>query len=113
MEMFRCAGEGRLAELLGSSMLDADKELWRMGIPQLGEQLEENATPEMRVHVAAYVNGINAALNSAESKPPEFLLLQAKPAPWTARDVYALSCANGISKRETTRKRTAAPGTLQ
>ena len=90
MEMFRRAGEGRLAELLGSSMLDADKELWRMGIPQLGEQLEENATPEMRVHVAAYVNGINAALNSAESKPPEFLLLQAKPAPWTARDVYAL-----------------------
>ncbi len=90
MEMFRRAGKGRLAEMLGGSMLESDKELWRMGVPQLAQQLEVNASPEMKRHVTAYVNGINAALESGDSTPPEFLLLQHTPDPWAASDVYAL-----------------------
>jgi penicillin amidase len=90
MEMFRRAGNGRLSQLLGASMLESDQQLWQMGVPQLAEQLELNASDEMKGHVAAYVAGINAALDSGASRPPEFLLLQHTPDVWTPRDVYAL-----------------------
>jgi len=90
MEMFRRAGKGRLAELLGSSMLESDHQLWRMGVPQLGMQLERNASDEMREYVDAYVAGVNAAINSGESTTPEFLLLQMTAEPWKPDDVYAL-----------------------
>ncbi len=90
MELFRRAATGRLAELLGSSMLESDKELWRMGVPQLGRELEKNAQDEMRGFVKAYVNGINAAIDAAIVPPPEFLLLRHSPAHWTPSDVYAM-----------------------
>lgn len=90
MEMFRRAGKGRLAELLGKSMLDADRELWRIGVPQLAGELEKNASPELSDNVAAYVRGVNAAITGRSVAPPEFLLLQSEVEPWTAADVYAL-----------------------
>ena len=90
MEMFRRAGKGRLAELLGGSMLDADRELWRIGVPQLAAQLEENATPKLSNYVAAYISGVNAAIDSLTVAPPEFLLLQSEVEPWQPADVYAL-----------------------
>lgn len=90
MELLRRAGQGRLAELLGSSMLESDRELWRMGVPQLARRLQENASPELQRYVAAYVNGVNAAIDSGESKPPEFLLLRTSAEPWRPDDVYAL-----------------------
>ncbi len=62
MEMFRRAGTGRLSEMLGNSMLESDKELWRMGVPQLARQLEANASATTIAHVAAYVKGINAEM---------------------------------------------------
>ena len=90
MEMFRRAGKGRLSELLGSSMLDSDKQLWRMGVPQLAKQLEANATESTKTHVDAYVGGINAAIGASRSRPPELMLLQTRPAFWTPSDVFAL-----------------------
>lgn len=90
MELFRRAGKGRLAELLGSGMLDSDTELWRMGVPQLAAQLEQNASPDLRRYIEAYVHGINAAIASRSFRAIEFLLLGTKPEPWQAGDVYAL-----------------------
>ncbi len=91
MELFRRAAKGRLAELLGPSMLDTDKELWRMGIPQLGCNLEAKASSQMQRYVAHYVSGVNAAITRAAAPPPEFLLLRWRPEPWTARDVHSLA----------------------
>jgi penicillin G amidase len=90
MEMFRRAGQGRLAELLGPSMLDSDKELWRLGVPQLAKQLEANASDHLRGLVAAYISGVNEGIDSLRIRPPEFLMLQASPQTWRPADVYAL-----------------------
>lgn len=90
MELFRRAGKGRLAELLGPALLPTDEELWRNGVPQLAQRLEENASLEMRLAIDAYVAGVNAALEAGVSRPPEFLLLRHRAAPWEPADIYAL-----------------------
>lgn len=46
MELLRGAGLGRLAGMLGPPLLDTGVELWRMGVPQLAEQLMANASPD-------------------------------------------------------------------
>lgn len=90
MELFRRAAQGQLSELLGSGMLETDKEMWRIGVPQLARQLHEDSSQEMNSSVDAYVNGINKAIADARVRPPEFLLTGTKPAPWTSSDVYAM-----------------------
>jgi penicillin amidase len=90
MELFRRAGSGRLAQLLGESMLDADKELWRFGVPQLAKRLEQNASAEMSALVDAYLAGVNAAVDGYRILPPEFLLLQHRVERWRRADVFAL-----------------------
>lgn len=90
MELFRRAAQGRLSELLGSGMLESDKELWRIGVPQLARDLEANSSEQMRAYIRRYVAGINAAIESARVPPPEYLLLQARPTPWDSSDVYAM-----------------------
>jgi len=90
MELLRRAGKGRLAQLLGAGMLESDTELWRMGVPQLAAQLEQNASDDMRRYVDAYVHGINEAIASGTFRAIEFLLLRTEPEPWQTSDVYAL-----------------------
>lgn len=91
MELLRRAGHGRLAELLGSPLLETDRELWRAGVPQLAARLASGARAAASSGaVAAYVAGVNAALDAARVRPPEFLLLAHRPRPWTVDDVYAV-----------------------
>jgi len=90
MELFRRAGKGRLAELLGAGMLESDTELWRMGVPQLAVQLEKNASADMQRYIEAYVHGINEAIVSDSFGAIEYLLLRKEPEPWQTGDVYAL-----------------------
>lgn len=90
MELFRRAGLGRLSEALGPDMLDADRELWRSGVPQLAAALEARAGEETRRAVAAYVDGVNAGLDSLPALPPELWLTWLDVRPWRVSDVYAL-----------------------
>ncbi len=90
MELLRRAGRGRLAEGLGDPMLNTDISLWRAGVPQLAQSLEEQASAATLQRVDAYLAGVNAALASYRIRPPEFLLTGIEPAPWTRRDVFAV-----------------------
>lgn len=92
MELFRRAGKGRLAEVLGVSMLETDASMFRVGVPMLAERLEANASEELRSYVAAYVAGVNLALEGENATPlaPEFRLAGFTPQPWQGSDVYAL-----------------------
>lgn len=90
MELLRRAGRGRLAELLGESMLATDKELYRIGVPQLARNLRRNTSPEFQGRIDAYVAGVNAGIRQLAARPPEFLLLFASIEPWTADDVFAI-----------------------
>ena len=97
MELLSRAGRGRLAELLGPSLVESDRELWRIGVPQLAKRIEESADAETRARVAAYVAGANAALEGLASRPPELWLLRAAPRTWTPPDVFALGAALAFS----------------
>jgi penicillin amidase len=91
MELLRRAGQGRLAELLGPSLLETDRELWRAGVPQLAARLA--ARPGDGANAAlieSYVAGVNAGFASLGARPPELLLLAHRPRPWTPADVYAV-----------------------
>jgi penicillin amidase len=97
MELLSRAGAGRLAELLGPSLLATDRELWRTGVPQLAARLEAAADSKTGSRIAAYVAGVNAALEALSVRPPELLLVGAPVRRWTASDVYALGAAMAFS----------------
>ncbi len=90
MEMLRRAGSGRLAELLGGDLLDTDIQLWRSGVPQLAQRLEQNAGASLLTDIDVYLAGVNASMAYHKPSPPEFLLLSHRPKPWKRADVFAL-----------------------
>lgn len=51
---------GRGAELLGADYLEDDRWTWTMGIPGRSTEWLAAQSPEMRAHIAAFVDGINA-----------------------------------------------------
>ncbi len=90
MELMRRAGSGRLAELLASTMLPTDREIWRMGVPQLAGRLESNTSPESLALIDRYVMGVNQSIAGMRVLPPEFLMLRAERPRWTRDDVFAV-----------------------
>ncbi|MCR4341676.1 MAG: acylase [Gemmatimonadaceae bacterium] len=51
---------GRGAELLGADYLEGDRWTWTMGIPGRSTEWLAAQSPEMRAHISAFVDGINA-----------------------------------------------------
>jgi len=90
MELFRRAGQGRMAELLGAGQLATDRELWRAGVPQLAAALEKNSSAQTLALIDQYVAGVNGAIDRYALLPPEFLLLGASRPHWQRRDVFAV-----------------------
>ncbi len=90
MELLRRAGQGRMAELLGAQLLSTDRELWRVGVPQLAAALERNSSAQTLALIDQYLAGINGAIDHYALLPPEFLLLGASRPYWQRRDVFAL-----------------------
>ena len=90
MDMFRRAGLGRISEMIGSAGLETDTEIWRAGVPELARRMAKVASPTLQQSIKAYVEGINAYLQTQPALPPEYLLLQSEPRPWQAEDVFAL-----------------------
>jgi penicillin amidase len=97
MELLSRVGRGRMAEILGPSLLDTDRELWRTGVPQLAARIEANADAVTRERVDRYVSGVNSALDGLAARPPELLLARIPLRRWTSTDVYALGAAMAFS----------------
>ncbi|MEM1114493.1 MAG: penicillin acylase family protein [Pseudomonadota bacterium] len=104
MELFRRAGKGRLAELLGDDMLDADRELLLIGVPELADRLRQQASEDFLEQLQAYVTGVNAAIAAQAIPPLEFLLLGTGPEPWTAADVFAVGALTAYQSANNFRK---------
>ncbi|MBX9652536.1 penicillin acylase family protein [bacterium] len=103
MELFRRAGSGRLAALLGEGALATDKELHRIGVPQLAKNLKKNTSIDFDHRIHSYIAGINAAINQLTVRPPEFLLLSATVEPWTSDDVYAVGALMAFQSANNTK----------
>ncbi len=115
MELYRRAGTGRMAEMLGPDLVPTDEQLWRFGVPQLAERLQENASSELLALVDAYLQGVNAGMDGLRLPPPEFLLLRHSPTPWTRDHVFAVGALMAFQSSNNARKellRLALHGTL-
>jgi penicillin G amidase len=83
MEMWRRAGEGRLAEVLGPSFVERDRtaRLLKYRGPMDAEW--SSYADDARSIIRAFVAGVNARIAEVRDRPPiEFTMLGFSPEPW-------------------------------
>jgi penicillin G amidase len=92
MDVMRRTARGELSEILGAgpnnAALDQDKQHRTLGYAQEVDAELAQASPQTRALLDAYARGVNAYIDSLDTKsmPPEFQILQYKPKPWTPAD---------------------------
>ena len=88
MDLLRRNERGELAEVLGNSVLEQDKQHRTLGLAQVVDAEFARASTQSRAVLEAYANGVNAYIASRDltTLPPEFQILQYKPKPWTPPD---------------------------
>jgi len=87
MDALRRFAAGELAEVVGPSALDTDREARRLFMPHIAEAQEKALTPDSRAIYVAYARGVNYFLETHRGKLPlEFTILNYDPRPWRVRD---------------------------
>jgi penicillin amidase len=84
MDLWRRAGEGKLAEVLGERAVERDRfaRLLRYRGDMRAEY--ESYAPDAKQIIESFVRGVNASLESSKDRLPiEFQLTGIKPEPWT------------------------------
>ncbi|RME66786.1 MAG: penicillin acylase family protein, partial [Alphaproteobacteria bacterium] len=90
LEMHRRIGAGQLAAILGEPALRADIFVRTLGIHRAAARAYRTLDAQTQRMLTRYSDGINAYLAARKGALPlEFLLLQAKPMPWTPVDCLA------------------------
>lgn len=87
MDLTARSTAGRLSEVLGPRTLAIDQETRHLGLPFAAENAVKGWTKStgQTENISAYINGINAYINSLSPKdyPLEFKLLNYEPEEWT------------------------------
>jgi penicillin amidase len=92
LETHRRIGSGSLAEVFGEGALEQDKFLRALGVKRHAERLWAKASGESREMIEAYSAGINDTIaRHVPARPPEMIVLGAKPEPWAPADTLAWS----------------------
>jgi hypothetical protein len=86
MDLARRFMAGTLSELVGPGALDQDEALHDYGYADAARLHLAGLSASHRAALDAYVRGVNAGRRSLGRRPPEYLLLRHRPAPWTAED---------------------------
>ena len=102
MDLVRRLASGRLAELLGDSALSVDRANVVHRFSVLAETVLANESAERRALIAAYVEGVNAGLQSLPSPPWEYTITRTEPRPWTAIDTVLASYAMTLDMQDST-----------
>ena len=90
MEFNRRIASGTLSAILGEATLDTDRFMRTIGLRRAAELEWAQAEGETRAALEAYTDGVNALIESNQSRLPlEFTILGAKPEPWTPVDTLA------------------------
>lgn len=83
MEMWRRAGEGRLAEVLGPSFVERDRTARLLRYRGDMEAEWKSYADDARAIIRAFVAGVNARIAEVRDRPPiEFTMLEFSPEPW-------------------------------
>ena len=87
MDAFRRLAAGELAEIVGPSAVEQDRESRRLRMARIVEAQMKTLTPEARTIFAAYARGVNYYLETHRGRLPlEFTLLNYNPRPWRIED---------------------------
>jgi penicillin amidase len=85
------AARGRLAELAGPEMLDADRLARRIGFARIAEAQLAACAPHVRAQMEAFAHGVRDGVRLGLSKKPhEHALAGGEPLPFVASDVLAV-----------------------
>ncbi len=86
MDLERRMAAGELAALVGPAALRVDEDHRRHRFRALAAQVLADLTPKQRRLVDSYTTGVNAGLEHLSVRPFQYLLLRARPQPWTDAD---------------------------
>lgn len=87
MDGLRRYSSGELAEVLGPSLLQTDKESRVLGLRRIAEEAYGSLPDADRAEFAAYARGVNAYISThLDRLPLEFTLLGYQPRPWSVVD---------------------------
>src|SRR5579863_5649041 len=86
MDLSRRLAAGELAELVGAAALEQDRSARKFRFRTVAHSVLTQTDPAQRAIVEAYARGVNAGLASLRSRPWEYWLLGASPAPWRPED---------------------------
>ena len=86
MDLSRRLAAGELSQLFGQIALSQDRSTRVFRFRHVAQQVIEQAGIEQRQIVEAYARGVNAGLASLRSRPWEYWILGAPPAPWLPED---------------------------
>ncbi|TMC68856.1 MAG: penicillin acylase family protein [Chloroflexi bacterium] len=105
MDLYRRAGAGRLAEVLGEPALDSDKQFRTYGVARVAAQEVTLLSEDTRANLNAYAEGVNKFLEGhGESLPLEFVILGYRPERWSLTDsivvakLQAYDAANNLDQ---------------
>lgn len=92
MDLLRRTVRGELSEIFGQAALTQDKNHRIYGFAGVVDETLKRLPAKFSVALNAYVNGVNAFIDSLTDKtlPPEFRLLQYQPRHWTPSDSLAV-----------------------
>ena len=90
MEHDRRRAYGRLAEIIGQSVIAEDKQMRKFGIGAVVAKHYQNLRPATQTMLQAYAGGVNAFLASGANLPAELQALGVKPEPWKPTDSLAV-----------------------
>jgi penicillin amidase len=91
MEILRRLGSGRLAELLGESVVTLDRTVRLYGLGLAARVELDRADSEVRSLLTAYAEGVNSYVETHRNRlPPEFQILGVTPEPWEPTDSLAI-----------------------
>jgi penicillin amidase len=86
MDLLRRRSAGRLAEIFGPGVVEADKEMRTMGFEQLASDIVARLPFDQSQALRFYANGVNRAIEEFAALPFEFTMLGYRPEPWRPED---------------------------
>lgn len=91
MELVRRMSKGELSEIFGRAAFKVDLFQRKIGFARKAQTDAAGLSPEARATLTSYCSGINQWIATKTILPPEFVILQFKPEPWTPEDCMVVA----------------------
>ena len=105
MDMQRRLAAGELSALMGDATADVDRSIRVHRFRARAVEMVKALPAAERAILEAYVAGVNQGLGDLKAAPFEYMLLRARPEPWTAEDTVLTVFAMYINLQPVTPRR--------